>query len=83
MDEFTIKNIQGLKQKIRELTWTKMIFKPEKLECSIKTSMRSTISQQRLNWLTLLSIEKGILTNIDYNGLIKEFASQKALKMRF
>jgi hypothetical protein len=25
-----------------------------------------------------LSIEKGILTNIDYNGLIKEFASQKA-----
>jgi hypothetical protein len=44
----------------------------------IKSYMRSTISQQRLNWLTLLLIEKEILTNIDYNGLIKEFASQKA-----
>lgn len=43
----------------------------------IKSYLRSTVSQQRLNRLALLSIEKEILIEIDYNSLINNFASQK------
>lgn len=43
----------------------------------IKSYLRSTVSQQRLNRLALLSIEKEILVEIDYNSLINNFASQK------
>ncbi|KAL5158733.1 Zinc finger MYM-type protein 1 [Glycine soja] len=49
----------------------------------IKTYLRSTMSQQRLNGLALLSIEKEILNEINYNNLIDNFASQKAEKINF
>jgi len=35
------------------------------------------MSQQRLNGLTLLSIEKEMLNEINYDNLIDNFASQK------
>jgi hypothetical protein len=47
----------------------------------IKSYLRSTMSQQRLNGLALLAIEKEMLTEIDYNSLINDFASQKARKV--
>ena len=43
----------------------------------IKSSLRSTMCQQRLNGLTLLSIEKDFLNEINYDNLIDNFASQK------
>jgi hypothetical protein len=49
----------------------------------IKSYLRSTISQQRLNRLALLSIEKEMLNEIDYDNLISDFASQKAQKINF
>jgi len=44
----------------------------------IKSYLRSTMSQQRLNKLALLSIEKDILNKINYDNLIDNFASQKS-----
>jgi len=43
----------------------------------IKSYLRSTMCQQRLNGLTLLSIEKDFLNEINYDNLIDNFASQK------
>jgi len=41
------------------------------------------MSQQRLNGLTLLSIEKDFINEINYDNLIDDFASQKARKINF
>jgi hypothetical protein len=41
----------------------------------IKSYLRSTMSQERLNGLAILSIEKMILENLEYKNLIKNFAS--------
>jgi hypothetical protein len=49
----------------------------------IKSYLRSTMSQERLNQLTILSIEKKTLENLEYKNLIGNFASQKARRMIF
>jgi hypothetical protein len=49
----------------------------------IKSYLRSTMSQERLNGLAILSIEKKVLENIEYKNLIKNFASQKAIRLNF
>jgi hypothetical protein len=49
----------------------------------IKSYLRSTMSQERLNGLAILSIEKKILENLEYKNLIKNFASQKARRINF
>jgi hypothetical protein len=41
----------------------------------LKNYMRSTMSQERLNGLATLSIEKQFLDEIDINTIINEFAS--------
>jgi len=41
------------------------------------------MSQQRLNKLALLSIEKYFLNEINYDNLIDTFISQKARKINF
>ena len=41
---------------------------------TIKTYLRSTMFQERLNGLVLLFIEKEILNEINYNNLINNFA---------
>jgi len=41
------------------------------------------MSQQRLNRLVLLFIEKYILNKINYNNLIDNFALQKAQNINF
>ena len=46
----------------------------------IKSYLRLTMSQERLNELTLISIEKEILKETDYNKLINNFTSLKAWK---
>lgn len=49
----------------------------------IKSYLRSTMSQERLSGLAILSIEKKILENLEYKNLINKFASQKARKVKF
>ena len=49
----------------------------------IKSYLRSTMSQQRLNELALLSIEKDFLNKINYDNLIDNFASQTTRKINF
>ena len=44
----------------------------------IKSYLRSTISQERLSGLAILSIEKNMLEKIDYKSLINNFASKSA-----
>ncbi|XVF56890.1 hypothetical protein PTKIN_Ptkin06aG0156900 [Pterospermum kingtungense] len=49
----------------------------------IKSYLRSTMSQERLNGLAILSVEKNMLEKIEYKSLISVFASQKARKINF
>ena len=49
----------------------------------IKSYLRSTMSQQRLNELASLSIEKDFLNKINYDNLIDNFASQTTRKINF
>jgi len=50
---------------------------------SIKSYLKSIMSQNILNRLVLLSIKKYILNKINYNNLIDNFISQKILKINF
>ncbi|XP_071739442.1 uncharacterized protein [Rutidosis leptorrhynchoides] len=47
----------------------------------LKNYLRSTMSQERLNELALISIENNILKSIDYKELINEFASKNARRV--
>jgi len=49
----------------------------------IKTFLRSTMSQERLDELAPLSIEKDMLNKINYDNLINDFASEKVWKFNF
>ena len=49
----------------------------------IKSYLRSTISQERLSGLAMLSIEKEMLVEFECKNLISNFASQKARKINF
>ena len=49
----------------------------------IKSYLRSTMSQERLSGLAILSIEKEMLEELKYKNLISNFASQKARKVDF
>ena len=47
----------------------------------IKDVKRSTMSQQRLGMLALLSIESDLLHNVDIHKVVDEFAVAKARKV--
>ncbi|KAK2442098.1 zinc finger MYM-type protein [Trifolium repens] len=49
----------------------------------IRTYLRSSMSQERLNGLATLSIENDMLTDIDVDVLINDFASQSARRNQF
>jgi hypothetical protein len=49
----------------------------------IKSYLRSTMSQERLNVLVILSIKKEMSKKLEYKNLISNFASQKARRMNF
>ncbi|CAL9021686.1 unnamed protein product [Prunus brigantina] len=48
----------------------------------IKSYLRSTMSQERLNGLAILCIEKNMLEIIDFEEVIDDFASQNARRSR-
>ena len=45
--------------------------------------LRLTMSQERLSGLTILSIEKEMLEELEYKNLISQFVSQKVRKINF
>ncbi|XP_042222821.1 uncharacterized protein LOC121867133 [Homarus americanus] len=47
----------------------------------IKKYLRTTMSQERLNALAMLSIEKELAESLEYQDLIAEFAAVKVRKM--
>ena len=49
----------------------------------IKSYLRSTMSQERLSGLAILSIENEMLEELEYKNLISQFAAQKARKIDF
>ena len=46
----------------------------------IKNDLRSTMGQERLTHLSLMSIEHGVLTNLDFDDLVTDFARRKCRK---
>jgi len=46
----------------------------------IKTYLRSTMTEERLNNLALISIENDIVSKLDLNGAIQNFADLKFRK---
>jgi len=49
----------------------------------IKEELRSTVSQKRLNSLSLMSIEHELLSGLDFKNVIEDFANEKARKKPF
>ena len=49
----------------------------------IKNYLRSSMAQDRLSGLALISVEHEIGQSLDYSELIKEFAANKARKVHF
>ena len=49
----------------------------------IKSNLKSTMSQERLSGLAILSIEKEMLAELECKNLINNFVSQKARKINF
>lgn len=43
----------------------------------VKNRLRSTMSQEKLNHLTLMSLESDIVRSLDFSALIKDFATRK------
>lgn len=48
----------------------------------IKTYLRNSMNQDRLNSLAIVSIENDVAESIDYDVIIDEFASMKARKIK-
>ena len=46
----------------------------------VKNEQRTSLGQDKLNYLTLLSIEHELLNEIEVKDIINKFASQKARK---
>jgi hypothetical protein len=49
----------------------------------IKTYLRTTMSQERLSGLVMISIENEYLDKLNYDDLIEEFASKNARRSNF
>lgn len=49
----------------------------------IKTYLRSKMSQHRLNALAMMSIERRVSDEIDFNDVINTFAVQRARRQKF
>ena len=48
------------------------------VQVEIKSYLRTTMSQERLCGLSIISIEQDVLSTLDYQDVISEFASRKA-----
>lgn len=48
----------------------------------VKNYLRSTMGQERLNALALISIGREVADDIDFDEVINDFASQKCRKIK-
>jgi len=48
----------------------------------IKSQMRSTVGQERLNSLALMCIEHEVLKRVDFDPVINEFSARKSRKVQ-
>lgn len=46
----------------------------------VKTYLRSTMNEERLNWLAVLNIESDITKKLDYKDKIEDFTSKQSRK---
>ena len=49
----------------------------------IKNKLRSTMKQQRLNSLTIMSSESDLVRKLDFTDLIKDFSAKKCRRHSF
>lgn len=49
----------------------------------IKSYLRSTMSQESLNSLAMLSIESKLALSLDFKELVKDFATKKVRRLAF
>ena len=49
----------------------------------VKNVIRTSMNDERLNSLVLLSIESDLLRSLDFSDIIADFASRKARKVTF
>ena len=49
----------------------------------IKNHLRSTMTQERLNDLAVVSIESSVSKNIDFTNVIQDFANKKSRRVKF
>ncbi|PRQ40050.1 putative HAT dimerization domain-containing protein [Rosa chinensis] len=49
----------------------------------IKSYLQSTMSQERLNGLAMLSIEKDLVEKLEYSSLVETFATKNARRVIF
>ncbi|PRQ29555.1 putative HAT dimerization domain-containing protein [Rosa chinensis] len=49
----------------------------------LKSYLRTTMTQDRLNGLAILTIERNMLANVDYKKIIDDFASRNAKRHHF
>jgi len=49
----------------------------------VKNTLRSSMTDDRLSALAIISVENTIARSLDYDALIKQFAENKARKKRF
>ena len=48
----------------------------------LNSYMRTTMTQERLNYLATIALEDDMLEQINYEGMIKDFISKNAKRMR-
>ena len=49
----------------------------------LKTYLRSTMKQERLNALAIIALESDMLEKIDYERIIEDFISKNAQRIKF
>ena len=53
---------------------------PKRILLTTSVTVALTMSQERLSGLTIVSTKKEMLVTLEYNNLINNFTSQKAIK---
>nr|TKW38747.1 hypothetical protein SEVIR_1G136300v2 [Setaria viridis] len=73
--DVTIEKVEGLISFFKERSFSKL-----KL---LKSYLRSTMTQQRLNDLATIALESGLLEKIDYEHIIEDFISRNTKRMKY
>jgi len=51
--------------------------------CCVKLYLRSTMTQERLNSLTILHVHKELTNHLDLNSVANEFISKVSIECKF